>query len=188
LNANPSRRDANKRRRIVNDIKRQAMTKTLTTDDIRDLLTGFSAAIELDQIRVDALPAGKFHPYYSSGMWRRWRRYHLDYINQLLPTVNGMPATLLQELTRVALTRDPLAVREKAIELFSSAASGDCPEQFETASLFFGWLIVDVSRGSEIKPTVGDARSSMMRWLSTTDPLRIAEDPECGGQPVGFVS
>jgi hypothetical protein len=165
------------------------MSKTLTTEDIRDLLAGFSAAIELDQIRVDALAPGKFHPCYSSGMWRRWRRYHLDYINQLLPTVNGMPPALLEELTRLALTSEPLAVREKAIELFSSAASGDCAG-LETASLFFGWLIVEVSRGSEIKPTVGDnARTSMMRWLSTTDPLRIAEDPECGyGEPAGFVS
>jgi hypothetical protein len=29
--------------------------KTLTHEDIRDLLIGFAAAIELDQIRVDAL-------------------------------------------------------------------------------------------------------------------------------------
>jgi hypothetical protein len=41
------------------------MIKTLTTEDIRDLLNGFAAAIELDQIRVDAL-----HPDYDPDMWR----------------------------------------------------------------------------------------------------------------------
>jgi hypothetical protein len=64
------------------------MTKTLMPEDIRDLLTGFVAAIELDQIRVDALPPKKFHPAYSDSMWRNWRRHHIDYINRLLLTVN----------------------------------------------------------------------------------------------------
>jgi len=36
------------------------MTKTLGHDDIRKFLTNFSAAIELDQRRVDALPAADF--------------------------------------------------------------------------------------------------------------------------------
>ena len=119
-----------------------------------------------------------------------WRRSHLDYINQLLPTVNAMPESLLKELTRLALTYEPSAVREKAIDLFASAASGvECPEQFETAALFFSWLIVDVRRGSEGKPKVGDAKTLTMQWLPVTDPLRIAEDPECGyGEPVGFVN
>jgi hypothetical protein len=28
----------------------------------------------------------------------------------------------------------------------------------------------------------------MMQWLPVTDPLRVAEDPECGyGRPEGFV-
>jgi hypothetical protein len=166
------------------------MTKTLTTDDIRDFLTGFAAAIELDQIRVDALPPEKFHHYYSPGMWRRWRQYHLDYIERLLPSVNVMPPTLLKEMTRLALAYDPLAVRETAIDLFASAASGDCPGQFvETAALFFGWLIAEISHVSVAKPQVGDARTLMMQWLPLTDPLCIAEDPECGyGRPAGFVS
>ena len=62
---------------------RTTMTKTLTLEDIRDLLTGFVAgfvaAIELDQIRVDALPPEKFHRWYSDSMWRDWRRLHIDY-------------------------------------------------------------------------------------------------------------
>jgi hypothetical protein len=181
---------AKQRRRIINRAKRQAMTKPLTTDDIRDLLIGFASAIELDQIRVDALPPKKFHHHYSPSLWRMWRRSHLDYINQLLPSVNAMPPALLQELTRLALTYDPLVVRETVLDLFASAASGvECPEQFETAALFFSWLIADVRRRSEGKPIVGDARTLMMQWLPVTDPLRIAEDPECGyGQPVGSVN
>jgi hypothetical protein len=166
------------------------MTKTLTTDDIRDLLTGFAAAIELDQIRVDAVSPRKFHRHYSPRLWRAWRRSHLDFINQLLPSVNAMPPALLQELTRLALTYDPLAVRETVIDLFASAASGvECPEQFETAAMFFGWLIMDVRRASGDKPTIDDPRTLMMQWLPVTDPLCIADDPECGyGRLAGFVS
>ena len=85
------------------------MAKTLTPEDIRDLLTGFTAAIELDQIRVDALPPEKFHRWYSDSMWRNWRRGHVDYINRLLPTVNTMPSALLQELAWLAITHDPMA-------------------------------------------------------------------------------
>jgi PAS domain-containing protein len=78
---------------------------------------------------------------------------------------------------------------KEIIDLFARAASGDCLEQFETAALFFGWLIADVSRVSEAKPIVGGARTLMMQWLPLIDPLCIAEDPECGyGRPAGFVS
>lgn len=60
--------------------------------------------------------------------------HHLDYINQLLPTVNAMAQALLEELTRLALTYEPLDVRGTAIDLLAGAASGvECPEQFETA-------------------------------------------------------
>jgi len=51
------------------------MTKTLTTEDMRDLLTGFAAAIEFDQILVDALPPESFHPDYSPDMWRMWHQH-----------------------------------------------------------------------------------------------------------------
>jgi hypothetical protein len=166
------------------------MIKTLTPVDIRDLLIGFAAAIELDQMRVDALPSTKFHRYYNPDSWRRWRRSHLDYIDQLLATVNAMPPAVLEEVTRLALTYEPLFVREAALDFFAEIVGGSlCEGQFETAELFFGWLILDVRRLSKEKPIVGDARSLMMQWLPATDPLGIAEDPECGyGQPAGFVS
>ena len=166
------------------------MTQTLTPEDIRDLLTGFIAAIELDQIRVDALPPEKFHRWYSDSMWRNWRRYHIDYIDRLLPSVNAIPAALLQELACLAITYEPAVVREAAVNLFADAASGNCPaEEFETAALFFGWLIKDVSNAPAGAPLNCDAKVLMMQWLSVDDPLRIAEDPECGyGRPAGFVN
>ena len=101
-----------------------------------------------------------------------------------------MPPALLQEVTRLALICDPLDVREKAIDLFSSAPSGvECPEQFETAT-FFGWLTTEVRQATGGKATIDqDPRTLMMQWLPATDPLRIAEAPECGyGRPFGFVN
>jgi hypothetical protein len=166
---------------------RTTITKTLTPEDIRDLLTGFVAAIELDQIRVDALPPEKFHRWYSDSMWRNWRRDHIDYINRLLPSVNTIPSALLQELAVLAITYEPAVVRNTVLDLFADAVSGD--GDLETAALFFGWLVKDVSGRPAGHPLNCDAKALMMQWLPVTDPLRIAEDPECGyGRPAGFVS
>jgi hypothetical protein len=63
-------------------------TTTLTREDIRDLLAGFAGAIELDQIRADALPSEISHAAYNGSLWRSYRQDHLDFINQVLPTVN----------------------------------------------------------------------------------------------------
>jgi hypothetical protein len=164
--------------------------KTLAHEHIRDLLIGFAAAIELDQIRVDALPPEKFHRWYSDSMWRNWRRGHVEYINRLLPTVNTIPSAPLQELAWLAITHDPAVVGEAAVNLFSEAVSGSCPaEELETAALFFGGLIKDVSDRPARKLLNCDARALMMQWLAVTDPQWIAKDPECGyGHPGGFVS
>ena len=163
---------------------------TLTHEDIRYLLTACAGAIELDQIRVDALPPERFHPAYNGSIWRRYRHDHLDFINQLLPTVNSIPSALLQELARLAIAYETAVVREAILDLFADAATGMCPaEEFESAALFFGWLIKGVGRKAPGKPVNGDAKELMMEWLAVTDPLRIAEDPECGyGRPTGFVS
>jgi len=48
------------------------MGKILTHDDIKDFLINLSAAIELDQIRVDACRVEGFT--YDDQMWRNWRR------------------------------------------------------------------------------------------------------------------
>jgi hypothetical protein len=169
---------------------RTALTNAITPEDVRDLLTGFVAAIELDQIRVDALPPEKFHRWYSDSMWRNWRRDHIDYINRLLSSVNTIPPSLLKELAWLAISYEPAFVRQAVLRLFAEAASGSCPaEELETTALFFGWLIKDVSDTPAGGPLTGDARALMMQWLAVTDPLGIAEDPECGyGRPAGFVS
>jgi hypothetical protein len=135
-------------------------------------------------------PLKNFIRAYNGNMWRRYRHDHLHFIDQLLPTVNTIPPALLQELERLAITYDTEVVREAIIELFADAATGMCAtEQFESAELFFGWLIKDVSRCRPGKCANGDGRGLMMRWLAVTDPLQIAEDPECGyGRPTGFVS
>jgi hypothetical protein len=169
----------------------QSERKTLTYQDIRDLLAGFAANIELDQIRVDALTPEKFHPWYDDDMWRDYRRDHLEFIDQLLLTVDTIPPALLQSLAQLAITYEPATIREVLVGLFSEAATGMCPpEEFETAELFFGWLIKDASlRGAPGEPSSGEAKGLMMQWLSVTDPLGIAEDPECGyGPPAGSVS
>jgi hypothetical protein len=165
------------------------ITTAVTHEEIRNLITGFAGAIELDQIRVDVLRDEIFHPAYDGSMWRRYRQDHLDFINQLVPTVNMIPSALLQELARLAITYETAVVREAILDLFAEAATGACPaEEFESAAQFFGWLIKNVSRRAP-GPLNGDARELIMQWVAVTDPLRIAEDPECGyGRPTGFVN
>jgi hypothetical protein len=54
------------------------MTRSIVTGDIRNLLNMIVAAIELDQMRVDALPALSFHHLYRDRLWRIWRRTHME--------------------------------------------------------------------------------------------------------------
>jgi hypothetical protein len=156
------------------------MTGTLTHADIRDLLKSFKAAIELDQRRVDEMPAQKFHSLYDDSMWREWRAGHINYIEKLLSSVDTIPSAILTELTRIALNHEPTVIRDVALELFAEAVSGSCPqEELGTAERFFAWLIKQVGRPSDGRPRTQGARTSMLQWLATTDPLRIAQDPEC---------
>jgi hypothetical protein len=166
------------------------ITTTLIHEDIQNLLTGFAGSIELDQIRVDALPSKSFHPMYDDGLWRGYRHDHLNFISQLLPTVDAIPYSLLQELTWLAITCETRFARKEIVDLFAEGATGLCPaEEFESAAPFFGSLIKNLSRQTPVIPLNGDARGLMMKWLTLTDPLSIAEDPECGyGRPRGFVS
>ncbi len=159
----------------------------LTAADVRDLLAGFAAAIQLDQIWVGSLPSERFHPEYDPGMWRRWRRSHLNYIDQLLPTVDALPVAVLEELTQVAITYEPAVVGERVRDLFADAAAGNfSEEELETATLFFGRLIKEVGCRPKGEP-VGYARDLIRQWLSVDDPLCIAQDPECGyGHAAGF--
>jgi hypothetical protein len=153
-------------------------------------LAGFAAAIELDQIWVDALPARRFHHLYDESLWRMWRRDHLQYVNLLLSTVDAIPAVILEKLTWMATNYRPEIVCEAALELFALAASESYPrEDVATTAVFLEWLIEDVTDRSKSQPIGEDAPALMMRWLHVRDPLRIAQDPECGyGLPFGSVN
>ena len=131
---------------------RTGMTKTLTPEDIRDLLTGFIAAIELDQIRVDALPPEKFHRWYSDSMWRNWRRDHIDYINRLLPSVKTIPSALLEELAWLAIAYEPTVVRETLLDLFVGI---DAP-QHDLSYVTLESVAVDETPGSVATANVRD--------------------------------
>ncbi|WP_063993425.1 hypothetical protein [Bradyrhizobium sp.] len=157
------------------------MYASITKDHILNLLEVFVAAIELDQIRVDALPEGAFDYHYSDSMWRLWRRCHLEYLRLLLSTVDTVLPAVLEKLGWIATHYEPKLVRERLRDLLGSAASGDAPrEDVATAALFFERLIQDISGNPEGKSIGQEAWTSMMQWLPITDPLQIADDPECG--------
>ncbi|MBR0749135.1 hypothetical protein JQ582_34925 [Bradyrhizobium japonicum] len=157
------------------------MHRTVTKDDIRDLLAVFVAAIELDQIRVDALPAKAFRGGYSDSMWRLWRRGHLDYLSLLLSTVDEIQPATLDRLESIVVNCEPEIVGEHFRDLLSGAACGSFPrEDVATAALFFERFIKELSHPPEGKPNGLDAKMLMMQWLPITDPLKIADDPECG--------
>jgi hypothetical protein len=166
------------------------MFATLTREDVRYLLTSFASAIELDQVLVDRLPTERFHFHYSGGMWRNWRQGHLDYITLLLRTVDDIPLVLLQGLTGISIGYEPAVIREASLNIFGETVMGGFPyEDLDDASLFFGELIRTVSQKPPGNSPKGGAHDLMKRWLFITDPLRIAEDSECGyGPPVGFLN
>jgi hypothetical protein len=157
------------------------VTKALARDDIRDFLNQFAATIMRDQVDVDALPPEKFDPQYNGDMWLACRLNHLAYLNTLLTTLDTITPNLLEELTRIAVTKKPVTVQRTVIELLAECASGSCPrEDVATARLFFDRLIHELSDSTKAIPTARDAKTSMFLWLAATDPLRISRDPECG--------
>jgi hypothetical protein len=162
-------------------VQANARNKPIAPGDLRNLLRAYSGAIELDQIRVDALPPSSFHPEYSRGMWLRWRRRHIDFINQLLRTTRDMSQQLLQNLNLVAGTREPKVVRNAVVELLGmGAAESLTPGQIDTAPLFLAALVDHVGVGWITGGANVNARTRLERWLEPIDPLSVAEDPECG--------
>src|ERR1700676_3314887 len=157
------------------------MVETLAPKDIQHFLKQLSATIQLDQVRVDALPPESFSPAYSDSMWRAWRRDHRIFINELLSTAYTIPPVMLSELTRLTVTREPALIGSVVLELFAEVVSGSCPrEELGTAERFIGWLIKHLSDQPEGNPRHEGARASILQWLPVIDPLRIAKDPECG--------
>jgi len=159
------------------------MTRSITTTDVGDLLTGFIAAIELDQIRVDALPAGSLIDYYDrydpdddddvdvDSSPRGWRRLHLEYVNLLLSTVDALPTVILEKLTCIATRYEPEFVGEEAIRLFGAVVSYNYAEEdVNTATAFFEMLIYAVTTRPESQSVGEDAPALMKRWLTVTDP------------------
>jgi len=168
----------------TNPNKSQFDKLSIKRRDIRNLLQAYSGAIALDQFKVDALPSKHFHRYYSRGMWFRWRQCHFDFINELLATAGAIPTKLLRGLTVLAARRDPLVVRKTMVEMLAQGAANSlAPGQIDTATLFFLALLESAGDGSfdpgEYR-NCKHCKARMTRWLALTDPLSIAEDPECG--------
>jgi hypothetical protein len=119
----------------------------------------------------------RFHD--PQGANRQMRADHMSYIKRLLSTVEAIPSALLMELTTIATTYDPKVVGREALELFADAVCGSCPEELTTAEDFFGWVIKGVRRRASGRRRSASAKRAMAKWLAGSDPLRIAEDPEC---------
>jgi hypothetical protein len=165
------------------------MTKILTRRDVRDVLAGLRAAIELDQRRVDAIPAERFHPAYDDDMWREWRTAHTDYIAVLISTMDAIPPNMLRELTEMARRYRPDVVGRVARELFAEFLCAIVRDpEIDSAAVFFGLLIEQVGGKHAVYRSRRDARTSAFRWFAVDDPLGIERDPECGyGMPPGGV-
>ncbi|MGY4224982.1 hypothetical protein ACVMIH_002343 [Bradyrhizobium sp. USDA 4503] len=155
------------------------LTETLVRDDIKNFLKRLSVAIELDQINVDALPPESFLIEYDDDMWRAWRHEHRVHIEKLLDTADMIPPVMLWQLTGVAIRHEPELVGTALLELFAEVAAGGCAD-LGSAEMFFGVLIRQMRGQRKRSSRRESAQASMLQWLPATDPLRIAEDPECG--------
>jgi hypothetical protein len=126
------------------------------------------------------MPRRHFHPFYDDGMWRRTRVDYLSAIVDLTLTVDKMPKRLLKNLTELAITYRPDAVKRPLFNIITDLAAGAAsPGLFDTASLFFSELIEDVSRQAPGSPFKGTPVESILRWFNYDDPILIATDPEC---------
>jgi hypothetical protein len=148
--------------------------------DVRSVLSRFIVAIERDQLRIDAIPRTRFHPEYDDAMWRDWRNSHRIYLNRLMTTVSDMPPPLLETLSAIARSYEPEPVRTLILEIMSEVASGSFdPDEYATASQFFGDLIEQVKKRAKTSARGRRAKVSLARWFPVADPLKIAADSEC---------
>ncbi|WP_298372370.1 hypothetical protein [uncultured Bradyrhizobium sp.] len=154
------------------------LTENLTPANIQDFLKRLLAAIELDQVNVDALPSESFSIDYDESMWRTLRQDHCAYIEKLLSTADAIPPVVLKQLTEIATAYEPAHVGSILQGLFAEVVSGSCAEDVGTTTAFFSALIKEMSGQREGAPRQRSAQASILQWLSPTDPLRIALDPE----------
>jgi hypothetical protein len=167
----------------------QVATDTLEHANIETVLRRFSAAIERDQLRIDAMPLLKFHPSYDDAMWRDWRHGHRIYVNFLASTVADMPLLLLEKLSAIARSYKPEFIRGVILEIFSEVVSGFCDQdQYATAGQLFEGLIKQVQERAKATTRGERAKVSLARWFPLVDPLRIASDPECVYGPLASLT
>jgi hypothetical protein len=152
----------------------------LALADVETFLKRLSAAIELDQVYVDALPPERFSIQYDDSMWRSWRRDHRAYIETLLSTAHLIPSAMLKQLTEIAIAHEPAIVEGVLLEQFAEIVSGCSGENFSTAQRFFGWLIEQMGALPKGHRRRESARASVSKWFAGTEPLRIGQDSECG--------
>jgi hypothetical protein len=156
------------------------MTDILQRADIETVLRRFSAAIERDQLRTDAMPRSKFHPSYDGAMWQDWRRGHRIYLNRLVSTVVDMPLVTIEKLSTIARSHNPEFVRAMILEILSEVVSGCCDrDEYATAGQLFENLIKQVHERARATARDQNATVSLARWFPLSDPLRLALDPEC---------
>lgn len=157
------------------------MIKTLTPEDIQNILRRLSVAIEIDQVYVDAMPRERFSPEYNDSMWRDWRTDHRAFVGRLVLTTDAILTTMLSELTEIAITREPARVRSIILELFAEVVGGHCSQDdFVTAEQFFGRLIKQTRDEPKRSRRHEGAQAAILQWLPVVDPLRISQDSECG--------
>ena len=163
----------------------QARGKALTIDDIQDLLVGFDAAIEQDQVRADALTRVGLHAMITRQHVPSVALYVIDvtYPSCLAPwTLSRQKCS--KQLTWIARCYEPADIGDAILNLFSEAISGRRDdEELRTATGFFGRLIEDVRRMPSGILRSESARALMMQWLPATDPLRIGDEEFGHGTP-----
>jgi hypothetical protein len=155
------------------------LMKPLTAKDVQDSLKRLSAAIELDQVAVDSLAPERFSSQYDDGLWRTWRHDHRGCIEKLLATASAIKPFTLQRLNQIATSYEPRLVGEVLLELFAEVVSGSSAEDYSSVELFFKRLIHDMAKKPRRSIRHQDARSAILSWRPLSDPLQIAQDPEC---------
>jgi hypothetical protein len=95
----------------------------------------------LDQIRVDVLPPSSFDKQYDRGMWKRYRKRHLAFINHLLLTIEQIPTRDLRQLSALGASRKSAVVRKAIVELLSLAATDSLASgQIDSAPSFLRFV------------------------------------------------
>jgi hypothetical protein len=161
----------------------------VTHEDVRSLLAGFLSAIELDQMRIDALPNWALRAPYDDDLWRGWRRDHIDYLELLLTTVDEISDLFLCQLAEVAARCDAHAIKSLVLDLCSEQMLTAPDYDIASAAGFFSRLVTVVGRQGLNKQICPGQRQSTPVWFDVCDPLRISKDPECSyGTPKGCLN